>query len=255
MKNKSIVLSIFLGVFLASQAFSQQEANNVATTAEKSVTPQSPEQNVSNLTLDQDDPDVLNQAVQASVSDAVIKTVLLDDFETPQGWQSEIPFDFGVTSLIYKPGSPEEIASEANNLVLGVKVLFFRRNFGWMDVNRPYPLAIRNVVRTFSLWVAGRNRRHELFLKVRDIHNNRMKISLGEMVWQGWKKVIAPVKYPVVQFDSKISRKGLDFFGFHIEFNGEDIVVTEPYYIYFDYLTATMDFTETIDSDDMADDW
>lgn len=230
-----------------------QDANN--TQQDTSViSPDASPEDTANLPVIPTDPEA--ESVGAThAADEVLRTILIDDFEVPQGWIPSIPLDFGISKILYRDGAPKEIASDNNKYVLGVKTVFFRRNFGWMSIDRPYPVALRNVVKSFSLWVVGRNFNHKLFIKIRDIMGNRMRIPAGAMRWQGWKKLIVPVTDPVIQFDYKINRRGLDLLGFHIAFEAEDIVPTEPYYIYFDYLTATMNFVQTQAEDDMIDSW
>lgn len=209
-----------------------------------------------NMAVVPNDPEAENVGV-AKVADENLQTLLVDDFEIPHGWQSSIPLDYGMARVLYVDGSPKAIASEENKTVLGVKTVFFRRNYGWMSVDRPFPVTIRNIVKNFSLWAVGRNRSHVLSIKVRDLDANmmRLKSGNGEMRWQGWKKLIFPVLEPVVQFRPQYSRRGLDFFGFHIDLVAEDINVAEPSYFYFDYLTSTVNVSGNQSVDDMTDNW
>ncbi|MGL4367249.1 MAG: flagellar filament outer layer protein FlaA [Brevinemataceae bacterium] len=184
-----------------------------------------------------------------------IKTFLLEDFELPQGWIASIPLDFGISKVLYKDGAPKEIASDTNKTMLGIKTIFFRRIFGWMSIDRPFPTILDKVVKNISVWVVGRNRRHTLFAKIRDITGNRMRVPAGQMNWQGWKNVVIPMTPPIVQFDAKANKRGLEFYGFHINFEAEDIVVNDPYYLYLDYVTASMNDASTQYENDVLDNW
>lgn len=254
MKKRNTMLSLLLVLFLvAPQLHSQDEQ---AQQSEVVITPQESLNDIANLPVVPNDPQVLEENIGSPrTAEAILQTILLDNFEVPQGWKPDIPLDFGIARSIYREGAPEEIASENNKMVLGVKTFFFRRNFGWMSIDKNYPIMLKNVVRSFSLWIAGRNRRHKFFIKVRDINHDYMRLPAGEMRWRGWKKVIVPVGDAVIQQTPKHNTQGLDFLGFHIDFNAEDIVVTEPYFIYFDYLTASVNMGQNPHADDMVDDW
>ncbi|MGL4393855.1 MAG: flagellar filament outer layer protein FlaA [Brevinema sp.] len=250
MKKNYLLTLLFVCLASPALVFSQDEATPGA--APTTTNPNSSE----GLRVVDNDPEVLERNKGAALTaEEVLQTILLDDFEIAQGWKPSIPLDFGISRSIYREGSPQELSSENNKMALGVKTFFFKRNFGWMSVDRNYPMDIKSIVRSFSVWVIGRNRSHQLFIKVRDINNDHMRIPAGEMRWYGWKKLIVPVGDSVRQYSSKHNKKGLDFFGFHIAFEAEDIVVTDPYFLYFDYLTATVNLGQNPQADDMKDDW
>lgn len=245
MKKQNNIWSLLIfSVFIATPILGQDAA---------AIPPEAPG-DTANLPVVPNDPDA-ESVGRTRTADENIQTVLLDDFEIPQGWHTQIPLDFGISRELYRDGGPKEIQNENNKFVLGIKTIFFRRNFGWMSIDRPYPLTLRNVVKNFSFWLVGRNRRHVISVKVRDVQGNRMRLPAGEMKWQGWKKVMVPVTDPVVQFDPLINRKGLDVLGFHVDFKADDITTAEPYYLYFDYFTASMNFQPSQAQDDMVDNW
>ncbi|MGL4676483.1 MAG: flagellar filament outer layer protein FlaA [Brevinema sp.] len=245
MKNKNYS-ALFLALFMTATILQAQD--------EQTINPTDPPTDTANLPVIETDPDAANIGV-ARVADESLTTVLLDDFEVPQGWMPNIPLDFGISKILYRDGAPKEIATDNNKMVLGVKTVFFKRNFGWMSVDRPYPLSLKNVVRSFSVWVSGRNARHSFFIKVRDLENNRMRLPGGEMRFQGWKKLVVPVSDVVVQYRPGSSTYGLEFLGFHVSFIAEDIVVTDPYYLYFDQLVANMNIVASQAADDISDNW
>jgi len=255
MKKYNLILITLVAIAINSLNYGQEAVVNETLQQDAGViSPEAPPEDTANLPVIPTDPDSESVGI-THTADEIIRTILVDDYEVPQGWMPSIPLDFGISKILYRDGAPKEIASDNNKYVLGVKTMFFRRNFGWMSIDRPYPVSIRNFVKSFSLWVVGRNLRHRLYIKVRDILGHRMRVPAGEMRWQGWKKLIVPVTDPVTQFEYKINRRGLDFLGFHLAFEAEDIVVPEPYYIYFDYLTATINFVHTQAEDDMIDTW
>ena len=246
MKNKKYII-LLLALFITNNVLAQEAA-------QAPIAPDAPPEDTGNLPIVETDPDAASIGAPR-VADETLTTILIDDFEVPQGWVPNIPLDFGISKILYREGSPQEIAADNNKTVLGLKTIFFRRNFGWMSVDRPYPLSIRNIVRNFSIWIAGRNRRNVFFVKVRDMSYNKMRLSGGEMRFQGWKKVNVPVTDSVDQFNHLRNSNGLDFLGFHMSFNAEDISTSEPYYIYFDQFTASMNMAATQADDDMSDDW
>ncbi len=243
MKNKNIAL--FIGMLMTTTVVFGQ--NNP-------IEPGQAPNDTGNFARVDTDPDAGNFA-SPIVADEELTTVLIDSFEVPQGWQPSIPLDFGISKAMYKEGSPQELAGDNNRSVLGVKTIFFRRNYGWMSVDKPYPMSLKSVVRAFSIWISGRNTRHTFFIKVRDLVNNRMRLPGGEMRFQGWKKVNVPVSGAVVQTRPGSNTYGLDFLGFHINFIADDIITTEPYHMYFDYLTASMNLAPSQAADDISDDW
>ncbi|MGL4562909.1 MAG: flagellar filament outer layer protein FlaA [Brevinema sp.] len=258
--NLLVLLFVLLAVpllYSQDQAVDPATDNQTQTTQPETViTPQDTTQTTANLPVIENDPEVTNQNIGAArTAEEILQTILLDDFEVPQGWKPSIPLDFGISRSIYREGGPQEIITENNKMTLGVKTFFFKRNFGWMSIDKNFPIDIKNIVRSFSVWVVGRNRTHKLYIKVRDLNNDHMRLPAGEMKWRGWKKVIVPVSDSVIQNSAKHNNKGLDFFGFHVSFNAEDILVSEPYFLYFDYLTATVNMGQQSRVDDMIDDW
>ena len=258
MKNKNAVLAfvailaVSSFVFAQDQAQAQQEGQQV----NQGTIPPDNAQDAANMAIIPNDPEASGVGT-SKVADENLQTVLVDDFEIPHGWQSQIPFDYGISRVLFRDGAPQAIAGENNKMVLGVKTVFFRRNYGWMSIDRPFPIMIRSVVKNFTLWAVGRSRNHVLSIKVRDLDNNQMRIKAGngEMRWQGWRKLIIPVPDPVVQYNPIYNRRGLDVFGFQIDFVAQDINVNEPSFFYFDYFTATVNFAGSQVLDDMVDNW
>lgn len=233
-----------VGVFAQDEAVADQNP----------IAPDAPPEDTGNLPIIESDPNTEN-AGAARVADEQISTLLLDSFEVPQGWIPSIPIDFGISKILYRDGSPQEIAGEMNKVVLGVKTVFFRRNYGWMGIDRPYPLSLKNYVRSFGIWISGRNKRHVFSVKIRDLANTRMRLSGGEMRFHGWKKVHVPVSDTVVQYDIPRDLRGLDFLGFHIDFVAEDTSTQGAYYMYLDQFTADMNMLPAYAPDDISDDW
>lgn len=259
MKNHNILLGFALltafAPLFAQEQQNQQQGQQQQQVQQGTIPPETP-QEAANMAVIPNDPEAENVGPK-KVAEENLQTLLVDDFEIPHGWQASIPLDYGISRVLFREGSPKDIATEDNKMVLGVKTVFFRRNYGWQSIDRPFPIIINSVVKNFSLWAIGRNRNHVLSLKVRDLDGNMMRIKsgTGEMRWLGWKKLFFPVLDPVVQNRPQYTRRGLDFFGIHIDFVAEDIAVAEPAYFYFDYLTATVNLAGTQVGDDMADNW
>lgn len=252
MKNRKfgilLLALIFMNVVLNAQD-ATQEVNQDA------VLPGAPPDDTGNFPIIESDENESLVGVR-DVADENLETILLDNFEFAQGWIPNIPLDFGISSILYRDGGPQEIVSDNNKMVLGIKTIFFRRNYGWMSIDRPYPLIIRNVVEKFSVWIFGQNRRHKIFVRVKDLLGNKLNVSGEEMNFKGWKKVDMVVKDPVIQYDPIIRGRGLSVLGFLVSFIAEDMLTTEPYYLYFDQFSAVISMnTDIVAPDDMVNDW
>ncbi len=159
MKNKNTILVLFM-MLSAVSAYAQDTATTdnagvVETSTQNPdaqagagnnpIEPQAPPDDTANLPVIPTETNKVNTGIPL-VADEKITTVLVDNFELPQGWTSDIPLDFGISRLLYRDGAPREVADSSNKMVMGVKTVFFKRNFGWMDINRPYPITLNSIV-------------------------------------------------------------------------------------------------------------
>ena len=217
-----------------------------------------------NSDLSEPDPTVIgnDSAKQA------LREISIDKFEIEGSWNAHISPDFGVISSRLFDGSPamkeplkgEEEAEDSK--VLGVKVEFFRRGVNSFFVRSARPIPIEGVTKTVSVWVAGRNMDHNLYLLVQDYNGNNFELWMGTLAHSGWKKLsvaipptIDGVRGIVQQSVYHGDKPGLRIIGFRVDCNPDKAIGS--YYIYFDDLRAVTDLydMENRDEDDMMDNW
>ena len=217
-----------------------------------------------NSDLSEPDPTVIgnDSAKQA------LREISIDKFEIEGSWNAHISPDFGVISSRLFDGSPamkeplkgEEEAEDSK--VLGVKVEFFRRGVNSFFVRAARPIPIEGVTKTVSVWVAGRNMDHEMYLLVQDYFGNNFELYMGSLGFSGWKKMTVAVpptpdgEHGIIQQSAYNGVKpGLRILGFRIDCN--PMLARGQYYIYFDDLRAVTDLydLENRDEDDINDDW
>ena len=217
-----------------------------------------------NSDLSEPDPTVIgnDSAKQA------LREISIDKFEIEGSWNAHISPDFGVISSRLFDGSPamkeplkgEEEAEDSK--VLGVKVEFFRRGVNSFFVRSARPIPIEGVTKTVSVWVAGRNMDHNLYLLVQDYNGNNFELWMGTLAHSGWKKLsvaipptIDGVRGIVQQSVYHGDKPGLRIIGFRVDCNPDTAIGS--YYIYFDDLRAVTDLydMENRDEDDMMDNW
>ena len=197
--------------------------------------------------------------------------VSVERFEFEGTWYSRISSDHGHTiSRLFRggPAAREPIAGEEgmdipDEHVLGVRVDFLRRGYHSFTVRPIRPIPIEGVTKTVSVWVAGRNANHELRLLVRDMRGRTHSLHMGNLNFQGWRRLTAAIppqamdgRSGIVQRSHRHAhlRSGIEVVGLRI--------YTDPlesygsYYIYFDDMRAVTDlFAMTRDPDDMVDGW
>ncbi len=214
--------------------------------------------------LSEPDPTVIGN----DSSRQALREVSVDRYEVEGSWNASISPDYGVISARLFDGSPmakeplkgEEDAYDAK--VLGVKVEFFRRGINSFFVRSTRPIPIEGVTKTVSVWVAGRNKAHELYLLVQDYNGNNFELWMGNLGFSGWRKMQVAVpptpdgEHGIIQSSAYGGVKpGLRIVGFRIDC--EPTLARGSYYLYFDDLRATTDLydIENRDEDDMNDDW
>jgi uncharacterized protein YbjQ (UPF0145 family) len=207
----------------------------------------------------------------AGVPQQSLSEVSIDKFEMEGFWRSDISTDAGFTvSRLFEggPSNKTPIAGEADlnipdNKVLGTKVDFLRRGHTSIYVLATRPIPIEGLVKTISVWVAGRNYNHRLTLLIQDFYGRNFEIYMGRLNFQGWKNMTAVVPPQqelgmngIVQQNFHYSNiSGIKVSGFRIDCDPMEAVGT--YFVYFDDLRAVTDlFTEDLrDPDDPMDDW
>ena len=197
------------------------------------------------------------QSEDKKVATELVQTVLVEDFETAGEWSAFMPRDFGITYAMRREGGPRDLISDRNKYVLGVKVEFMKRDWGWATINPAKPIKIKGITKTVSLWVVGRNYKHSLSLVLKDYLDRLRLIKSERLIWIGWKQLNINIPDIIDQENYKISEdRGITFIGFRLDFEPDDIL-GRPFYTYLDYMTADVDlFSETKQNpDDMVDFW
>lgn len=197
-----------------------------------------------------------------------LREVSVDRYELEGSWNAHISPDNGVinarlfegTPLAKEPLKGEEEAEDSK--VLGIKVEFFHRGVNSFYIKSARPIPIEGVTKTISLWVAGRNMNHEMYVLVQDYNGNNFELFLGTLGFSGWKKMSVAVpptpdgEHGIIQSSAYNGVKpGLRIVGFRVDCN--PMLARGTYYMYLDDLRAVTDLydLENRDEDDMNDDW
>lgn len=205
---------------------------------------------------------------------ANLQEVSVELFEDPTLWQVHISRDDGYAIHQRFEGGPAakvalgsvQTRGDSDGNVLGVKTEFIRRGFTEIVFRPQRPVAVPGFVSEISVWVAGRDLPHELFLLVRDIDGRLRKVFAGELNFRGWQQVTAQIPpyerlgdgvyVGVKQYDPRRpSESGLELVALVVE-----PLFTEAYgtyYVYFDDMRALTDLSVIVtrDPDDIVDAW
>jgi hypothetical protein len=212
----------------------------------------------------QDDSD--RNAEQLGVMDdwANYKEVSIDKFEYEGAWRVTMSSDEGyATSRLFEggPAAKEPIEEEkdlniADDYVLGVRVDFLRRGTNSFFVYTQRPIPIEGIAQGVSVWVAGRNFRHTLYLLLEDVFGRNYELRMGTLNFPGWKKMIVRIPqsrdgvHGIVQQNYHYpNTMGIKIIGFRIDC--DPMEAYGSYYVYFDDLRA---FTDLSDEDNRAKD-
>lgn len=195
-----------------------------------------------------------------------LREVSISKFEDAAFWYGTIGADSGILTIRTKEGAPlgkepiegeQEVGIvEEDNNVLGVKVEFFKRGVMDFTVNPVRPLPIEGITKTVSVWAVGRNTRHVLKLIIKDHFGNYAELTMGELNFSGWKKMVVAIPPNIVQRNYHYNDKmGIQIIGFKVECDLEETY--GRYYLYLDDLRAVTDLfaEENRDEDDINDAW
>jgi hypothetical protein len=202
----------------------------------------------------------------------MIKEVSIDKFEHEGFWRSKMSGDDGYTTTRLFAGSPagkqsipeEEDKDIPDKFVLGTRVDFLRRGYSNFTIYPARPIPVEGITKTVSVWVAGRNFNHELYLLIQDFFGRQYEFTMGKLNFIGWQKLTAVIPpAPRGEGLSGVTQGsyhyhgsfGIKIVGFRIDC--DPLEARGSYYIYFDDLRAYTDlFTEHHrDPDDMVDGW
>ncbi|VDB00300.1 flagellar filament outer layer protein FlaA, putative [Olavius algarvensis spirochete endosymbiont] len=194
-----------------------------------------------------------------------LKEISVNKMEDAGFWKGGMSSDFGLLQLRdfdggssdKQPIVAEEQTAEADDKVIGAKVSFLRRGVTEFVVKPIRPLPIEGIVKTVSVWVAGRNIEHELSLLILDWKGQTSVIPMGKLNHSGWKKMTVTIPPHIKQRDyhNYGYQPGISIEGFVVNCDIDETY--GRYYIYFDDIRAVTDlFDEELqDPDDMLDAW
>jgi len=208
--------------------------------------------------------------INVMTAQQALKDITVNKFEDPSFWEASMPQDQGrieIRRLASVPKSKEELDKERldeekaigiplGGYVLGAKVEFHKRGMNYFYIYSTQPIAMEGIVKTFSVWVIGRNYNHVLKVLVSDFRGEYKEITMGKLNFTGWKKMTTAIPPQIIQTDYHYNYKnGLKLIGFKIECDLKEAYGT--YYIYFDDASIITDlFQETYkDEDDIVDQW
>lgn len=196
----------------------------------------------------------------------MLQEISLSKFEDAGMWEASMPHDFGIAQVRKFLGQPQEKTpieaevqaniNEADDYVLGVKTLYFRRALEYLTITPSRPIPIEGICKTISLWVIGRNYEHTLKILLRDYYGNYAELTIGKLNFSGWKRLTVAIPPTLVQKDLHYTNNmGIQIEGFRIDFDLKDTM--GAYFVYFDDLRAVTDlFSENNrDPDDIIDAW
>ncbi|QTQ12077.1 flagellar filament protein FlaA [Treponema parvum] len=221
------------------------------------------------VSLTEPDPSVIGN----DSAEQALKNILVDNFEREGSWTVRMSLDAGVVTGRLFSGGPagkedekELVEGEKdvgeNNHSFGVKAEFFRRGINSIYIEAVRPIPIEGVTKTVSVWVAGRNMDHSLFLLVQDFFGRNYELYMGSLAFTSWKKITVAVPpsvdgvHGIVQSSAYYgNRPGLRITGFRIDC--DPVNARGAYYVYFDGMHAVTDLydIENHDVDDMDDNW
>ena len=198
----------------------------------------------------------------------LLREISIDTFEDPTNWVVSIPVDKGNTKVLRilgAPGAKEvlRLEEQVNNYnptdryVLGVRASFYGRTLTTISVKARKEIFIPGVAKTLSVWVAGREKAHDISVVLRDMDGVVKTIPMGLLNFTGWRKLEITIPNSINQKDLNTSLHGLYFIGFKINTHFEDTVGT--YYVYFDDMRVVSDVIDDLiknaQFDDISDGW
>jgi len=211
------------------------------------------------------------EALGIDTAQQQLKEVSVDRFEYDGFWRSYISGDEGYSvSRLFLGGAAakqaipdEEGMNIPDQYAFGTRVDFLRRGHSTIMIYPMRPIPIEGITKTVSVWVAGRNFNHELYLQIQDFFGRDYELYMGKLNFMGWKKLTVAIPPQaddglngVVQRNYHYNNQmGIKITGFRIDC---DLLETYgSYYVYFDDLRAVTDlFAENNrDADDMVDGW
>jgi len=201
----------------------------------------------------------------------MIREVSIDKFEHDGFWRSTMSSDEGYTTTRLFAGSPagkqplpdEEGLNIPDLYVLGTRIDFLRRGHSSFTIYPTRPIPVEGITKTVSIWVAGRNFNHDMYVIIQDFFGRNYEFFMGKLNFMGWQRLVVAIPPApddgisgVVQRNYHYQNNfGIKIMGFRIDC--DPLEARGSYYIYLDDLRAETDlFSEHHrDPDDMQDGW
>jgi hypothetical protein len=198
-----------------------------------------------------------DESIGKDVAEQMIESVTIDKMEDAGFWYAIMSQDQGIIRIMTREGNPVEKETKdkarlkaekgkggVGQNVLGVKVIFYRRQANSFSIKPARPLPIPGTTKSISVWVVGRNYNHVLKIVIGDYYGRQRELTVGKLNFSGWQKLTVAIPPRIVQSDYHFAEKeGIKFLGFKIECDQNEAYGT--YYIYFDDLSAKTDlFTQ-----------
>jgi hypothetical protein len=205
------------------------------------------------------------------VAQQKLKEISVEKFEQDGFWRSHMSPDEGYTTTRLFQGSPlakQPIPEESDmnipdRYVLGTRVDYLRRGHSSFIIYPMRPIPIEGITKTISVWAAGRNFNHELYILIQDFFGRRFELYVGTLNYQGWKQLTVAIppqapdgKNGIIQRNYHYNNQmGLKVAGFRVKVDPEEAFGS--YYLYLDDIRAVTDLfaEESRDPDDMLDAW
>jgi hypothetical protein len=200
-----------------------------------------------------------------------LKEISVEKFEHEGFWRSHMSSDEGYTTTRLFEGSPlakqpipdEEGMDISDRYVLGTRVDYLRRGYSSFLLYPSRPIPIEGITKSISVWAAGRNYNHDLFIMIQDFFGRTFELYVGKLNFQGWKQLVVaiPPQAPdgrsgVIQRNYHYNNQmGIKVVGFRVRVDPEEAFGS--YYLYLDDVRAITDLfaEESRDPDDMVDSW
>jgi hypothetical protein len=156
-----------------------------------------------------------------------------------------------------------------NPMSLGLWGRFDRKGYNWIDIYPvkkpdgggaaaadapPFEIPIPGRAKSIDAWVWGSNYNYYLEAYVRDYQGIVHTIYMGNIAYEGWKNLMAPIPGSIPQIKRYLPRlTGLTFVKFRLWTVPNELV--DNFYVYIDHLKVLTDTYESIyDGDDLVDD-
>lgn len=166
-------------------------------------------------------------------------------------------FSLGPEAKPVLPASETDPSANRDQNILGVRIDFRRRAVASAQIIPIQPLIVEGVVKTVTVWAAGRNQNHVLKLLVKDRSGYREALYMDKLNFLGWKKLSATIPPYLKQQNYRQSSidTGLMIEGFQVDIAIED--ARGSFYLYLDDLRANTDLfsLDSADPDDPPDNW